>query len=339
MKAIRIALLIASTLCVVHLGLTKEQDEGAKKQLDKAMTYYSQAQFEKAIGILLPLSKDRKLEKGARKEVLLNLGRAYVAKGLKDKAKSAIAQLLALEPPLVEPDPDAESPVLMKVYYDARKEKTGSSVVERLDPGMKTIAVLDFKNRSLDDREKYDPLEKGLADLMIGQLHRATQLKVVERERIQWILDEIALENDPGKFDANSAVRIGKQLGVHVILLGSFMKVKEEMWLGARLVKVETGEILQTEEVKGDADEFFDLAEKMSGKVAKGINVTLGEAEGAGKAETKSLDAMLSYSEGLVELERGHYKLAYEKFMAALQQDPSYARARMKAESIKPLVG
>lgn len=339
MKKHAALLFICCALFVAGSGMVQDRDEPSKKQLERATGYYSSAQFDKAIDILTRLSKNPNLDKGTQKEVLFGLGRAYVAKGQKEKAKSVMMKLLALEPPLIELDPDAECPALLKAYYDARKGKTGSYAVERPDPAMKTIAVLDFKNRSLDDREKYNPLEQGFADLMIDRLHGATNLKVIERERIQWILNEISLENDPQKFDATSAVRVGKQLGVHAVLLGSFIKVKDEIWLGARLVKVETGEILMTDEIKGDADEFFDLAQKLSEKVAKGINVVIVAQETGTRSDTKSLDAMLSYSQGLVDLEHGNYKSAYQKFMSALEKDPSYERARAKAESIKPFLG
>jgi TolB-like protein len=335
---LRIALLLWAVLLSVQASGQK-QDEAIKKQLDQGMAYYSSAQFDRAISLFAELSKNPNLDKATQKLVLFGLCRSYVAKGMKDKAKSTMTKLLSHEPPLIEIDPDVECPALMRVYYEVRKGKTGSCMVERPDPGMKTLAVLDFLNRSVDDREKYNPLEKGFPDLMIGRLHKATNLKVVERERINWILGEIALENDPNKFDVTSAVRVGKLLGVHAVLLGSFIKVEDEIWLGVRLVKVETGEILMTEEVKGDAEEFFDLCESLSEKVAKGINVVLVAEASEKKVETKSLDAMLTYSEGLVALEKGKYRDAYEKFMTALKQDPTYERARARAESIKALAG
>lgn len=316
-----------------------QKGEAAKQKLEKAIDLYSSARFDNAIEILSELAKDRALDKKDQREVLLALGRAYVAKGLKNKALWAISRMLELEPPMIEPDPDTECPPLMKVYYNARKQKSGSNVAERTDPGIKTIAVLDFMNRSVDDKEKFDPLEKGFAELLINHLNGATNLKVIERERIQWILDEIGLENEPGKFDMGSAVRVGKQLGVHTVLLGSFIKVKGDLKLLARLVKVETSEILATEEATGDADDFFELAEKLSVKVATDINVKLAHSEAAAKTETKSLDAMLSYSEGLVSIEKGNYKEAYGKFMQALTYDPAYNKARQKAETIKPLIG
>lgn len=311
----------------------------AQKKLDEAMRFYNSANFDKAIVLLSQLAVDKTVENKDKKNVLLALGRSYIAKGNKKGATTAMLKLLELEPPIIEPDPDAECPPLMKVYYEARKSKSGTTQVERGDPGIRTIAILDFANRSVDDKEKYDPLEKGFAELMIDQLNGSVNLKVIERERIQWILNEIGLENDPGKFDQSSAVRVGKQLGVHSILLGSFIKVKDNMKLLARLVKVETSEILATEQSNGDADEFFEIAENLSVKIAKKINASLTKAEAEKGTETKSLDAMMSYSEGLVLLEKGNYKGAYEKFMQALQIDSKYDKARMKADSLKPLLG
>jgi len=57
---------------------------------------------------------------------------------------------------------------------------------------------------------------------------------------------------------------------VNAVVMGSFIKFKGDMWLGARLVKVETGEILATDDVKGDADAFFELVEKLSAKSCEG---------------------------------------------------------------------
>ncbi|UCF64290.1 MAG: hypothetical protein JSW33_00240 [bacterium] len=320
------------------LGLVYAQTDEISRQVKQAVEAYRAADFETAIGLLAPMVADTNLNKADKKEVYRILGLSYTAKGLYDKAKEAISELIKLEPPLVELDPDREPPKMMKIYYEVRKNVTGSYQVERPDPGMQTVAILDFMNRSIDDREKLDPLEKGFADLMIHQLYGATNLKVVERERIQWILDEIKMENDPNLFDPESAVRIGKQLGVHSILLGSFIKFKKDLWLGARLVKVETSEILMTEEVKGKADDFFDLSEQLAVKIAKEINTELLPTESKADLETSSLDAMMAYSEGLALLEKGDYKGAYQKFQEALKYDPNYKKAQYKAKSIEPFI-
>ena len=330
--------------CMVLLAVLMVPAKGVLAQgkgddkLKSGIDYFNSGDFDNAIKVYTEIAAEKSFDRPVRREAFLGLGRAYFAKNNKEKAKSALGEMLDLEPPLVELNPDEEAPPLLKLYYKVRQEKAGSMQVERADPGIKTIAILDFKNSSVDDRERFNPMEMGFSELMINQLRGAVQLKVVERERIAWLMGEIGLENTPGKFDANTAVRVGKQLGVHAVVLGSFIKFKGDMWLGVRLVKVETGEILATDDVKGDADSFFDLVEKLSAKVAKAVNVNITEAQLEKGVETKSLDAMMSYSEGLVLVERGDYDGAFKKFNEALAKDPSYEKAHLKAESIKPLL-
>lgn len=333
-------LLITGVLAMLAVTIALGGSQ-AKQDLAKAIDYYKAANYDRAIELLTDLAKEKTLEKTDLREIWLVLGRSYLAKSMNDKATDAISHMLDLEPPMVELDPDAECPPLMKIYYNVRKAKNGNTQVERKDPGMQTIAVLDFLNRSIDDKERFDPMQKGFADLVINNLNGAVNLKVVERERIQWLLEEINMENNPEKFDQATAVRMGKLLGVHAILLGNFIKAGNKLYLGARLVKVETGEILMGEQKEGDADEFYDLAKELSTAVAEKINVTLtgtSRAE-APPAETKSLDAIMSYSDGLVFLEKGDYKMAYDKFMEALDRDPSFEKARARAESLRPVLG
>jgi TolB-like protein len=339
-----LAAAVLAVLVAGGIGLATQvahaQLKGDEK-LAKGIDAFNAGDFDGALRIYTEIAGDKTQEKPVRREALLGIGRANFAKNNKEKAKSALHELLDLEPPLVELNPDEEAPPLMKLYYSVRREKQGTLAVERADPGIKTIAVLDFMNRSVvdkEEREKFNPMEKGFAELIINQLRGSVQLKVVERERIGWIMDEIGLENTPGKFDVGSAVRVGKQLGVNAVVLGSFIKFKGEMWLGARLVKVETSEILATEDIKGDADNFFELAEKLSVKIAKGVNVNISEAQVEKGTETKSLDAMMSYSEGLVLVEKGDYDGAVKKFEEALMKDPTYDKARIKAQSLKPLL-
>lgn len=320
-------------LLLIAPSVNAQTDPGAK--LDQAKQYYKSAQFDKAIELLNGLAADNTIDVEVRKEALRFLGRAYSAKGLYDKAKESIGQLLKLEPPMVVFNPDYEPPVFMKLYYESRKQFSGSYNVERPDPGMKTMAIIDFKNRSVDHKAQYDPMEQGFADLMINRLNNSTNLKVIERERIQWILSEIKLQD---QYNMEGAVRLGKQLGVQTVLLGSFIILGDQIWLGARLVKVETSEILLTDEVKGDLDEFFELVDKLGKKIADNINVTLKEETPQDVSQAPSLDAIMAYSVGLSYLEKEDYKNAYEKFEEALKIDPNYEKAKLKAQSIAPLL-
>lgn len=336
------AWLLRAGLCALLLTLVvpiNGNSQDVKAQVEQALEHFKSARYDAAIDMLADLAVDARLSREDRKAVLLTLVRAYVAKNFDSQAREALVDLLELEPPLIELDPDVEPPKLMRLYYQARKERAGSYAVERADPGIKTIAILDFSNRSVDDKARFDPMEKGFSELLITQLTGTINLKVIERERIRWILDEIGLQNDPAKFDVNTAVRVGKQLGVHSILLGSFINFKDKLWLGARLVKVETSEILMTEEVNGKTDKFFDLTRRLGKKVAGKIDVAITNKEIEARTATKSLEAMLAYSEGLDLLERGEYEAALQKFKQALDFDPGYEKARLKLESIKSLIG
>jgi len=315
--------------CLITAGFSQTQ----KEKLEKAQQYYKSAQFDDAIKLLNEITSDNSTDTETKKEALRYLGRTYTAKGLYDEAKGSIRKLLELEPPVVEFNPDYEPPVFMKLYYESRKEFSDSYLIERPDPGMKTMAIIDFKNRSIDKKLQYDPMEQGFADLLISRLNNSTGLKVVERERIQWILDEMKLQD---KYDMEGAVRVGKLLGAQTVLLGSFIIVNDEIWIGGRLVKVETSEILLTDEIKGELDQFFDLVDKLSEKISEKINVTLKEDKVSEVSQGPSLDAILAYSIGLNFLEKEDYTSAYAKFQEALKFSPDYEKAKIKAESIEP---
>ena len=333
-NAIRTQLILAGLSILLPVSQVMAQTA----TLEDAVSAYHEANFDQAITLFAELASNEGQNKAVRKEALQFLGRAYIAKRLEDDARNVLEELIGLEPPIVELDPDVEPPPLMKLYYDVRKSKTDSYEVERPDPGLQTLAIVDFTNNSLDDRERFDPLEGGFASLMVHQLNGATGLKVIERERIQWLVDELDLQQEDGRVDQATAVRTGKLLGANAVLFGSFMKHRNELRINARLVKVETGEILMTEQVAGKDKDFFKLAENLSLKVAQGINVTLQESMIGERTDTRSLDAMISYSEGLDLLERQEYQAAYLKFQEALEYDSNYIRAKQKAESLKPLL-
>jgi TolB-like protein len=306
--------------------------------LQQAVAYYDEADYDRAITAFAALAQDAAADKQVRREALQYLGRAYVAKSLDAEARKAIRDLLALEPPLVELDPDAEMPTLMQIYYDERKAFDNGFSVKTETPQIQTIAVVDFTNASLDDRERFEPMTLGFPQMMTDQLLGATGLKVVERERLQWLLAELQLQRDAGLVDQATAVQAGKLLGAHVVLFGSYSVVGREIWISTRLVKVETGEILLSEQVKGRSKDFFDLVRDLSQQTANAINVTLKPSETGARTETRSMDAMLSYSQGLQLLDKGDYPAAYAKFQEAIEYDPSYTRAQRRADSLKPLL-
>lgn len=324
---------LAGALMLISFGNAHGQDPS----MQSAVAAYNASDFDEAIEMFAGIAETQGADEEVRRDALQWLGRAYTAKRMHDDVRAVIDELLALEPPPVELDPEVEPLPLMKVYYEARRDHSDSYEVDR-NPGLQTLAVMGFTNNSIDQQERFASLDWGLASMLISSLGGATDLKVIERERLQWVLEEHDLQRDPSLVDQSTAVRMGRILGAQTMLLGNFIVMGRDMRIDARLVDVETGEILMSEQVTDRSDNLFELVDELSLKVAQGINVTLSERTPGVDEPSRSLDAQISYLDGLELLEQERYREAYEKFLEALQYDPNFAGARRKAESIEPLL-
>ena len=313
---------------------------GAGAELEAAIAYYARdLNFDRAIGALGRLLDGGELAPPDRVRALEVLALAHIGKGQSHlgEARKAIEQMVEIAPGH-QPDPDRLHPEFMKLYFTVAKER--GLLAERESPGILTIAVLDFDNNSIDQHDRLEPLRGGFADMLISDLSKLTTLKVVERERVRFILDELDLEQT-AKFDPETAARVGKMLGAHSILIGSFTKVGERMRLDTRLIRTETGELVKADQITRKTDDFFKLIDDAAELVAKDLELKVSDAERGAiqKADNESMDALIYYSEGLELYDRGEYRKAYEKFREALRVNPDYERAEMRLAAIKPLVG
>lgn len=189
-----------------------------------------------------------------------------------------------------------------------------------------TVAVLEFENNSGD--EENEPLRKGLRDMMTTDLAQIPVLKVVERARLESIMEELKLSE--GKFiDPATAVKVGKGLAARAVLSGSYAVVGETMRLDTRLVDVETGEVLMAEQMTGKKVQFFELQQGLVAKLMNGFEVDKEVSSMFAKIEpqTKSFEAFSSYSRGAYALDQGNVELAKTEFQAAASKDTSFALA------------
>ena len=304
---------------------------------EEAKQKYQFAEYEQATSLFREVADDQQADVEMRRDALRFLARAHIARGQKDRARSAIEELVNTNPPTDYLDPDVEPPAVMDMYYKIQKEQQGSYKVGQEKQGLQTIAVMDFTNNSITRREDYEGLSKGLPSIMINRLTGGTDLQVIERERIEWLLKELKLQKQKDKVDQSTAVRTGELLGANAVVFGSFIATEGQMSITARVVKVETGEVMFGDQVRGEPDKFFELIGDLSQKVTKSINVEMEETK-LGSEETQSLDAMMAYSDGLSLLEAGKYQQAQQKFKKAVEYDESFAKAKKKMKSLRPMV-
>ncbi|MCI0514906.1 hypothetical protein L0128_16955 [candidate division KSB1 bacterium] len=335
-----ILLVLAGVMIVWHAPAAWAGPGVIEQQIANARELYQSARFDEAIAELSSLKTVQEMSEKQRIMIYQLLGFASVAKGYYDQARDAVEKIIELDP-TIQFDPDYVPPKMMKIFYTVWKEKRGTfQIQQQVDPGLKTMAILDFDNNSIGtDKTIWEPMGKGLAQMLITDLSKVISLKVIERERIQYILDELKLEKSE-VFDQKTAVRIGQQLGVHVMLFGGFSKIDKLVRIDARLIKVETSELLKAEEITGKAEELISLVKELALKIAKNLDVELSrqEKQQLKQIENQSLEAALAYSEGLSLLDHADYKSALRKFQEALKYNPNYTAAQKKIDLIKPLV-
>lgn len=139
-----------------------------------------------------------------------------------------------------------------------------------------TVAVMPyFDNASVMNRADYESLGKGIADVLISELSGNDAIRVVERDRIQQLIDEQNLAGS-GRVDKATAVQAGKLLGAqHMIFGGFIVDPKGRIRLDARAVNVETSEIEHVESVTDNADNLLAVISALAEKLNRGMKLPL----------------------------------------------------------------
>jgi curli biogenesis system outer membrane secretion channel CsgG len=84
--------------------------------------------------------------------------------------------------------------------------------------GKMTVAVMDFKNTSSYDGEWM--LGQGMADMLNTDLFKTGKFRVVEREKLNLIMQEKQLARD-GEVNSKQAAALGKLIGADYIITGN----------------------------------------------------------------------------------------------------------------------
>jgi len=120
------------------------------------------------------------------------------------------------------------------------------------------IAVIDLIGNNVSDNEV-----KALTDRLRVELFNTKHFKVVERAMMEEILEEQGLQQS-GCTTTECIVEVGKLIGVEQIVGGSISKVGNTFSVSARIVSVETGNILHTatHDYKGEIDDLLTTGMK-----------------------------------------------------------------------------
>src|SRR5690349_16870460 len=130
------------------------------------------------------------------------------------------------------------------------------------------VAVLSFDNNSIGaGRQDYDGIGKGIQETLIADMAANGKIRLVDRERIQRVLDEQNLSK-AGRVDPATAVRVGKILGAQYAIYGGFMSDgRGNMILTAHSTDMETSALGNAMKVQRRTDDVLGLISEMTAKL------------------------------------------------------------------------
>jgi curli biogenesis system outer membrane secretion channel CsgG len=131
-----------------------------------------------------------------------------------------------------------------------------------------SIAALEFQ--SGQNQPAFADLPLGIADALTASFARTGRFRVVERTQLDQALKELDL-NRTDAIDPATAQRVGKLIGAQYLVVGSFQVFGGQIRMNARLVRVETGEVVQADTVTGATESALSMPDQLAERLLSHI--------------------------------------------------------------------
>jgi tetratricopeptide (TPR) repeat protein len=176
--------------------------------------------------------------------------------------------------------------------------------------------------------EELRPLGRAFAELLSSDLGQTDRVTVVERARVQYLLDEIRLA-ETGAADPQTAARAGRMLGAGRIVQGRLDGDAAALRIQALVVPVPgtpPAPVTQT----GALNELFALQTNLAYDIfaALGVELTAAERERIAQRPTQNVQALLAFGFGIEAEDVRRYPEAIVHYERAVRLDPSFAEAQ-----------
>lgn len=178
----------------------------------------------------------------------------------------------------------------------------------------------------------------GLTDTVISDLSRIRDIYVFSSADRKKALKEISL-GMTGVIKETDIVRIGKVMGANMIFTGSVQTAGNKVRVNAKLVNIETTQIEKSVKLDGTVEGIFDLQDRVvtdlmsSDKKEQNKTAVDNKDEKTAGDKRPAGDVYELYSKG-VELYETDLIKALEFFLKALEIDPGYVDALIKAGTV-----
>jgi len=206
-------------------------------------------------------------------------------------------------------------------------------------PAKNTLAVLYFKNQT--EQPELDPLQKGIALMLITDLSKVKDLQVVERVQLQALVEELGLGTS-GLVSPETTPRVGRLLGAQWLLGGDLLTTKGEikkLRLQSNLLDVPAQKSLGEPSAEGDWAELFRLEKDLLFELINLLRIAITPQEEAQlripcSTNTRALIALFNAVDAN---DRGNYAGAAEFYKTAIKEDGKICIAKEALEELRVL--
>jgi hypothetical protein len=198
-----------------------------------------------------------------------------------------------------------------------------------------TLAVLYFINDT--GLSALAPVQKGLSYMLITDLSKVEGLRLVERAKLQALVEEIGLGTS-GLVDPETAPRVGRLLGAANVVGGKFYNAElEKFGIDPGVLNTGNEKYSDLADSKGLLEEIFRMEKDVLFEILENLKKTPTTKEAETelrKPMTTSLDALIFLFKGFNESDQGNYQQAATYYRLSLKADPGLMPA---SESLKEL--
>ncbi len=201
----------------------------------------------------------------------------------------------------------------------------------------KSVAVLYYQN--LTGNASYNPLQKGLSVMLTTDLAKVEDLKVVERARLQAILEEIEL-GDTGLVDTETAPRIGRLVGARFLSGGDILEGSvTQLRVDPNLLDVSSQMAFNQAGAEGNLNDLIAIEKEILFEIIRLMDVALTPDQKADleKPISTSVPALLLLFKGIDASDHGNYSQAAKFYEQALTKDPNLTPAQEALNELKAL--
>ena len=235
--------------------------------------------------------------------------------------------------------PSAVIVLLAAAFFIFNPFKSSTKENQTLASPSNSLAVMYFEN--IPDPADKDHNSEMLTSLLITSLSQVKGLEVISRERLLNIQKDLG-QTDSKTISSSIAEQVAKRAGVTTMLVGSILQEKPMLAVSTRLIDVQTGKIISSQQVTNfKPDKIFNLVDSLSVLIQNNLQTPSSQNEVKSVAEvtTKSPEAYRAYVAGLELKDKLYIPEAIAAFSRAIELDKNFAMAYFRLSNAQNFNG